>query len=604
MSTTTAHFKYLNGGTVYVRTTSKYQAIAEVNAVNSASLNSGLGKQLCVMTFKKDAKQINMIVTSMNENVAEGFDEQNVHYVKNIKSLEQLHFVRLGVEGRLFKHNGVIFTRYHSWDDPVEESTDMNILAPDIMQICTRDSLDVNTIFSPKALEAIKRNRYWKRTPLSIDEPLLEHVMLRFEAIHTLRNCPTLANVAVYQCEWSKKFYISSEMQVYGGRRISVEYLRDVGVDQRCGLCGKLETAHILDELDNEFYCAECLASKPRCAKCSTLAVKTMDGISLCDKHAKYRVVNDYHSNTSRDDPTFIGEHADEHFPLYLGVELEIDHNPESSATCYAGFASELARKYLDEENVEYTRDGSLSDKGIEMISQPKTITAWHESREAWANTFKALIKCNMRGHDAVGAGMHVHVSKDAFEEPSKAFVRLQVILHRHFNNLLKITRRAKSRMMNYAMPLSGLENIPKFTEKHISILRQISSFTVNSHSMLANDGSIPTFEFRMFRSTLNIESFMATIDFVEGLCRYVNTHDFNAANSITWEELKLFINSEDFNRYEERIMKYEVKPNGEASHLGVEKEEEPTTNLTAEAMIGRTRVTVASSTNLDFLAS
>jgi len=599
MSTTTAYFKFLNLGTVYVRSTSKSQAINEVNAVNSSSLNNGLDKQLCVMTFKKDSNAVNMIVTSMNENVAEGFDEQNVHYVKNIKSLEQVHFARIGVEGRLVKHNGVIFTRYHAWNEVLEESTDMNILAPDIMKICTRDGLDVNTIFSPKALEAIKRNRYWYRTPLSVEEPILEHAMLNPTSIYNMRNCPTIANAGVYECDWSHRYYHGSELQVFDGNRISIDYLRNVGVEQRCGLCGKTEKAHTIEELDSEFYCAECLASKPRCAKCSTLAVKTMDGISLCDKHSKHRVVDDYHSNSSRSDPTFIGEHTDEHFPLYLGVELEIDQNPESSATCYAGFASELARKYLDEEGVEYTRDGSLSDAGIEMISQPKTITAWHESRANWANTFKALIKCNMRGHDAVGAGMHIHVSKEAFEDPSKAFVRLQVILHRHFNNLLKITRRAKSRMMNYAMPLSGLENVTKFTAKHIATLKNIASFGVNSHSMLANDGAIPTFEFRMFRSTLNIETFMATIDFVEGLCRYVNTHDFNAANSVTWDELKAFINSEDFNRYEERIMKYEVRSNGEASHLGVEKEEEPTTNLTAEAMIGRTRVTVASSTSL-----
>jgi len=550
------------------------------------------------MVFERFGQSVSILVLSMDSNIVTGVTFDGEIITKSIRSLDFLYVAYFSTERLCFVHKNVVYLRsiksYYGYTDSTVYA-DLTDRIPDVISVLEQLGKPIEEVVSEKALAMFADYHGWLKTGITIESA--DKVFRRKLICDNLSGTYTLNALPLGECSISGKWVASSELVRIGLKQVWIEALTSTGLDIPCVICGKTFKLFTKPAM-TDIVCPECSASIKPCIVCDRPARKTVDDVSMCMAHAENREVSDYHSNSSRSSPYFIGTHADASFPLFLGVELEVDSDQQSAGSkkIFSGLALHLARTNLNIERVEYTRDGSLSNKGFEMISQPKTLTAWHESRDRWEKTFKALVKCNIRGHDAVGAGFHVHVSKEAFADDAKAFVRMQVILHRHFSKVLKISRRVRERLDGYAKPIQEWIDVDKILPKQLEMLRKLESFNMNSHSMLANDGALPTFEFRLFRSTLNIESFMATLDFVEGICRYANTHSFNECNAITWDELKAFINSADFNNYENRIMNVEAKTSREASRLGIEKEEEEqTTHLTAEAMLDRTGAIVAS---------
>ena len=53
------------------------------------------------------------------------------------------------------------------------------------------------------------------------------------------------------------------------------------------------------------------------------------------------------------------------------------------------------------------------------------------------------------------------------------------------------------------------------------------------------------TIEFRVFRGTLNINTFMATLQFVESVIQFIKTIPINNHQLINWDEYKTYISNE-----------------------------------------------------------
>ncbi|HSW65315.1 MAG TPA: hypothetical protein VLH56_18710 [Dissulfurispiraceae bacterium] len=338
-----------------------------------------------------------------------------------------------------------------------------------------------------------------------------------------------------------------------------------------CSVCGKTFTFRE----GGTTTCAECTSKVKMCAICGS-RISMGDGVhveGVGDYHkscAKKPVVAGYHTNSSHSSPTFFGTPTVETFPLFMGIELEGAGKESRLSAQMPAMAEHIIRTRLADLNVEATRDGSLPGGGIEIISQPMTIEMWRDTMPRWKDALSLLPKhAGIYGHDARCAGLHVHVSKKAFQmyEPladdieyrdKVAFGRLIVLFARFADEFLFISRRNPSRKNEYARAIVSHSDLASISEERFRVefarLRE-RAMGNSGHYTEINISPRNTMEFRLFRSTFNTETLLATLEFVHGLCWFVSNNDMTRCRTITFDDLIATINKPILTAYVARVM-------------------------------------------------
>jgi hypothetical protein len=149
-------------------------------------------------------------------------------------------------------------------------------------------------------------------------------------------------------------------------------------------------------------------------------------------------------------------------------------------------------------------QDSTIPDYGFELISSPHTLAAHAAYR--WNDVVKAMVSRGMKSHDLNGeCGLHVHVSRDFLTSSDCTGVDLFVLKNRKFWE--RVSRRSQSGMAAYK-DKARLSEFGRSGERHVAV-----NFT-----------NVNTVEFRMFRGTLKYGTLMATLEIVDGLCRWIKT--------------------------------------------------------------------------------
>ena len=161
-----------------------------------------------------------------------------------------------------------------------------------------------------------------------------------------------------------------------------------------------------------------------------------------CYSHStRPKAIQDYYY---KPDPIFYGKG-----PRYFGVELEIDG---------AGECSENAQEILDLANGErelvYCKhDGSLND-GFEIVTHPMALK-FHQKNMPWREILREAVSMGYRSHQAGTCGLHVHVSRAAFgetyQEQDSAIARVLYFFEKHWEELLKFSRRTPRQLEHWA---------------------------------------------------------------------------------------------------------------------------------------------------------
>ena len=217
--------------------------------------------------------------------------------------------------------------------------------------------------------------------------------------------------------------------------------------------------------------------------------------------------------------PVFYGDG-----PRYFGVELEIDEGGEYNRN---------ARLVMNTANAETERiyckhDGSLED-GFEIVSHPMSLD-YHMNVMPWCDVIAKARELHYTSHRAGTCGLHVHVSRAAFgaseAEQDAAIARILYFFEKHWEELLKFSRRTQSQLEHWAARF-GYKNEPKEILDHAK---------GNSYRYTAvNLTNRATIEFRMFRGTLKVNTFLATLQFVDRVCDVaVNLSDAELKN-LSW---------------------------------------------------------------------
>ena len=221
---------------------------------------------------------------------------------------------------------------------------------------------------------------------------------------------------------------------------------------------------------------------------------------------------------------------------LYAGFELELE-SPREPAW---DVAQTLIDNFDEDEDVFYCKhDGSLDD-GFEIVSHPMTLRA-HKTMD-YSDMLAELKKAGCKSHNTTTCGLHVHVSRSFFTMSETVKLGLFV----YFN---------KSRLETFA------RRTETYHAKFKPVLR--SDLKAAGHSdrryEAINFENARTIEFRLFKGTLNFETFMATLEFCDAVSRFVKT--VSACSIVNknggFDLFKTFVNKDGNRKLYKNLIQY-----------------------------------------------
>lgn len=295
-----------------------------------------------------------------------------------------------------------------------------------------------------------------------------------------------------------------------------------------CDRCGS--TIWIDDGYGDEYttLCHHCYENHyTRCSCCDTLLheddVYHIDGYDYCsdcyhDEVDKSRSIHDY---GYKPEPIFYGDSK-----RYFGVELEIDQ---------AGKDSDNADELLtignrDADCIYIKGDGSLDD-GMEIVTHPMSLD--YHKRFQWDEIMKKAIYLGYRSHQTSTCGLHVHVNRNCLgesrEEQDEVISRILYFVEHHWNELLKFSRRSEYAMNRWASRY-GYENSAR------AILDKAKKGCQGRYAAV-NLCNYATIEFRLFRGTLKINTFMATLELVNAIIDVALDYSEEGLHKLSWSE-------------------------------------------------------------------
>lgn len=221
----------------------------------------------------------------------------------------------------------------------------------------------------------------------------------------------------------------------------------------------------------------------------------------------------------------FLLHHVNDEEKLYLGVELEIDSGGENEDN--ARYVCDVMN--TNNENIYCKHDGSLIN-GFEIVSHPCTLD-YHKTLK-YEEIFEWLVKQKYRSHDTSTCGMHVHINRDYFGvdklTQDLCIGKLLYLCEKHWEMVELIARRTSNR---YARRFLLEEN-----ETIIDLYAKSQSSDKYGAINLKHKDTI---EMRIFKGTLNYNTFIRTLEFVSVFAKIAKDTDIYDIQFVTWDKIK-----------------------------------------------------------------
>lgn len=290
--------------------------------------------------------------------------------------------------------------------------------------------------------------------------------------------------------------------------------------------------------------CPACTKKSMVCDNCGRWTDNVCDE-GYCQRcHNDYcvRLIQDYHSTHYRP-RRFL---PDDKQKLYLGIELEMespDYCIEEVAKALDPFSKKRSIFTLEE-------DGSLDD-GLEIVSEPATL-AYHKTQFGWHDILEAARQSSAISQDSDNCGLHIHFNTNFFNHSVNTELslgtwfntvdlnsaKLLYFFERFWHPLVKFSRRTSGQIQGNARRYGAIHGSPKTV---CDIAKKQGRYFV------INLGNTDTIEIRLFRGTLNEETFFACLELVDFLARYVKKRTVQYIQRVTWEKVVKAIKSKDY---------------------------------------------------------
>ena len=304
-----------------------------------------------------------------------------------------------------------------------------------------------------------------------------------------------------------------------------------------CMNCGNIyynEDRNMYHDSNYNYLCGNCIDDYTICHNCEEFV--NNDSICFNEEDEEYYCESCYsdieHENiinpySYKPDPIFYGN--DE---TYLGIELEIDRSDKSDNIQQdAENILEIANN--NNEHIYLKHDGSL-DYGCEIVSHPASMY-YHEHNFPWKEILQEALDLGYKSHDITNCGLHVHISRSAFgsteTEQELNILKLLYLFEKHWDNLVKFSRRTKGQLDSYARRYET-----DLTMNDQQILCDIKEKSDNSRYFAVNLQNEHTVEIRIFRGTLKYSTFISCLQLCQHLVEICSILDISNIRNLTWE--------------------------------------------------------------------
>ena len=296
-----------------------------------------------------------------------------------------------------------------------------------------------------------------------------------------------------------------------------------------CDICGEEHAEAACTYWDDQCFCPTCLDTLTTlCRECGEVVpysdaytISGRDGCFCENCYDDLRPAQVIHEYSYKPSPLFYGTG-----PRYFGVELEIDLEGEDEENAYR--LLEIANRY--NEYLYCKHDSSLTD-GFELVTHPMSLT-YHCRDMPWNDVMRSAVRMGYRSHQTDTCGLHVHVSRNAFgdteEDQDAAIARLLYFFEKHWEELLKFSRRTAYQMEQWAARY-GYKDRPKEILDHAK-----KGYSKGRYSSI-NLQNRATIEFRIFRGTLKYNTLIATLQFIDLLCDLAITLTDQQMQNLSW---------------------------------------------------------------------
>ena len=355
------------------------------------------------------------------------------------------------------------------------------------------------------------------------------------EEIHYLRElgsgrlleeavCPNCRSnyLTCYHCEGLINTETESFSQDTTGRVLCEICQPLYGVCAGCGRFISLERLHIHEEGGLLYYfCDDCINRNGEENDEEDNDNSYEDEYEDEDDYEyEEEVINQYSFKPRPKFHLFPTEETTEERPLFLGVELEVDDGGEDHY---------YANLILEEGHPGFLyakRDGSLRN-GFEIVSHPATL-AFHLIEAGWDRVLKKAVELDYTSHDNKRCGLHIHINKNFWgkkeEEQEIGELKLLIFFERFWDEIVRFSRRTPSQIERYCSRY-GTEDIERAKRENGSN----RYFALNFQNRY-------TIEIRIFRGTLRLDTFFATLEFVHYLCHFLKEKTPTELQQTTWE--------------------------------------------------------------------
>ena len=231
---------------------------------------------------------------------------------------------------------------------------------------------------------------------------------------------------------------------------------------------------------------------------------------------------------------TFFGDNPYSVLP-YFGVELETD---TSELDVRAAYVSDLMQ--LPQAGAFWlTQDGSLNN-GVEVTSMPCTLD-YHVTSGLWEAVRDTAAAHGYRSHDTSTCGLHIHVNRGFFGKSGlvqdACAYKLTRLMQRFERQLTTFARRIDNHWCTYGTT-TDYAKAPAKNDSILSKAADLKYYHGRTHAKALNLQHSQTFEFRIFKGTLRVETLYASLALVNGLVHAVKTHGETWCENVTWYDL------------------------------------------------------------------
>ena len=231
--------------------------------------------------------------------------------------------------------------------------------------------------------------------------------------------------------------------------------------------------------------------------------------------------------------PKFFTLPYDDKNSPFLGIELEIERRNSDSIK-----HGELAQQIAN-EHWYFKTDGSLTD-GFEIVTHPLTFNYLNHAKESILKSLKFISDSGYNSYNANTCGMHIHITKKAFT--TWQLYRFLKFFVENKEFIIGISQRKGDKLEKWA-------NIEDNTNSEL-IYKAKKKDGNTARYVAVNLQNYSTIEIRIFRGTLNPQSFYKNIEFVYSLFMYTKEN-----NEISLEGYKSYIsNSCDYSNLKKFI--------------------------------------------------